>query len=193
MGRRLTYANVLATAAFLVALGAAGGVATGALAPTSETRISACYARATGDLRIYDGRTKPCSKNENPIEWNVQGPPGSTPVSEVVVADAPARTIFTAAGLTAMASCATSSSDPTFHRPTLTLTTSEPHSAIWSERFDADFDFNPGEVRIVQTFSGFSVHYQSGAGAPVLFHAFEYGERKSGGNCVVSGFLSGGS
>jgi hypothetical protein len=55
--------------------GAAGGVAWAAI-PSKDGVIHACYARASGALRVIDAPRAKCKRSEKAIQWNVAGRPG---------------------------------------------------------------------------------------------------------------------
>jgi hypothetical protein len=71
--RRLSYANVMATLAFVVAAG--GGTYAAAAATSSET-IKACANKRTGDMRVLSG-SKKCKGTERALKWNISGPSGA--------------------------------------------------------------------------------------------------------------------
>jgi Collagen triple helix repeat (20 copies) len=61
-----------------VALCLGVGVATGAI-PSSDGKISACYTKVGGVVRVIDVEKSPpqkCTTHENAISWNQTGPPG---------------------------------------------------------------------------------------------------------------------
>jgi hypothetical protein len=71
---RLSYANVLSTIAVFLALGG-GAYAAASSIPGPDGVIHGCYAKKKGNLRlIATGRR--CSKRENAIAFNQQGPRG---------------------------------------------------------------------------------------------------------------------
>jgi hypothetical protein len=73
---RMTYANVLATAAVVVAVGA-GGYAIGSV-PDSKGRIPACYVTTgghKGELRVLL-HGKQCRSGERKLVWNRRGVQG---------------------------------------------------------------------------------------------------------------------
>ena len=69
--RRPSPATVIAIAALVVAT---SGVAIGSFAPKNG-KITACYSKRTGDLRLVDADKK-CRKGEQRIAWNQQGKRG---------------------------------------------------------------------------------------------------------------------
>jgi hypothetical protein len=69
---RVTYANVTATAALVVAV---GGVASAAI-PGPSGVIHGCYQARNGSLRIVPAG-KRCARSERSIAWNHTGPPGA--------------------------------------------------------------------------------------------------------------------
>lgn len=69
---RLTYANVAATAALVLAV---SGVA-GAAIPGPSRVIHGCYQKLNGSLRIV-AAGKRCARSERPIAWNQTGRPGA--------------------------------------------------------------------------------------------------------------------
>jgi hypothetical protein len=72
--RHISYANVTATLALVLAM---GGGAYAALAPVHDGVIHTCYAKTTGALRVVGARTK-CAKHERSLAFNEQGPTGRT-------------------------------------------------------------------------------------------------------------------
>jgi hypothetical protein len=71
---RLSYANVMSTIAVFAALGG-GAYAAASSIPGPDGVIHGCYAKKKGNLRlIATGRR--CSKRENAIAFNQQGPQG---------------------------------------------------------------------------------------------------------------------
>ena len=70
-GRRLTYANVIASVALFLALGGGAYAASGAL---SGGVIHACYQKQTGALRVALRGT--CEKSQVALAWNQTGPAG---------------------------------------------------------------------------------------------------------------------
>jgi hypothetical protein len=73
---RLTFANVTSLLALFVALGA-GSYAIGSI-PGKDGKISACYHKRTGVLRVVDGDKKQkCPKGHRKLTWNQQGIPGT--------------------------------------------------------------------------------------------------------------------
>lgn len=75
---RLTYSNVMSTIAGFLAIG--GGAYAVAAIPAKEGKISGCYAKKTGQLRVVSSKRKWKRRVETYISWNqtgVQGLPGS--------------------------------------------------------------------------------------------------------------------
>lgn len=73
MGRKVL---VLAIAGAMLVL--AAGVSYAAI-PGADGKITACYDKQSGQLRIYDSATnlpKGCGPKESAISWNAQGQPG---------------------------------------------------------------------------------------------------------------------
>ncbi len=70
---RVTYANVMATVAVVLALGGGAYVALGKI-PDSNGVIHACYKKKKGSLRVVN-RPK-CKKKERKLAWNQTGPQG---------------------------------------------------------------------------------------------------------------------
>ena len=66
--RRPSPATVIAIAALVVAT---TGVAIGSFAPKNG-KITACYSKRTGALRLVDAKKK-CRKGEQRIAWNQKG------------------------------------------------------------------------------------------------------------------------
>jgi Collagen triple helix repeat (20 copies) len=83
--RRLTYANVMATAAMFLALG--GGAYALSGVPSSSGLFNGCVSKATGVLRVVSSPTlclgvrkrrgRIISQGEFAITWNQQGIPGA--------------------------------------------------------------------------------------------------------------------
>ena len=74
VGSHLTYANVAATLALILA--ASGGVAAAAGGiPGAGGTVQACYQKETGALRAVSDNTQ-CKPSEGPLAWNQQGPKG---------------------------------------------------------------------------------------------------------------------
>jgi hypothetical protein len=71
---RITFANVMSLLALCVALGA-GSYAIGAI-PGKSGKITGCYHKKRGTLRVIDASKKKCSKRERTLTWNQQGPAG---------------------------------------------------------------------------------------------------------------------
>ena len=69
---RLTYGNVAATLALVLAM---GGFAVAAV-PGRDGKIKACYPSKTGALRVIDEKKK-CAKGEKTLSWNQKGPAGA--------------------------------------------------------------------------------------------------------------------
>ena len=69
--RRPSPATLIAIAALVVAT---SGVAIGSFAPKNG-KITACYSKRTGDLRLVDADKK-CRKGEQRIAWNQRGKRG---------------------------------------------------------------------------------------------------------------------
>jgi hypothetical protein len=74
IGRHLTYANVTATLALVIAFGGGAYAAVNAI-PGPNKVIHGCYARRGGALRLVAAGHK-CSKHEHAISFNQQGPRG---------------------------------------------------------------------------------------------------------------------
>src|SRR5436190_15700602 len=70
----VTYANVMATVAVVLALGGGAYVALGKI-PDSSGVIHACYKKKKGSLRVVN-RPK-CKKRERRLAWNQTGPRGA--------------------------------------------------------------------------------------------------------------------
>jgi hypothetical protein len=64
---------VAALAGGAVALGA--GLASAAI-PGSDGQITACYVKGNGSLRVVDAASSQCSRGEQTLVWNQQGPQG---------------------------------------------------------------------------------------------------------------------
>jgi hypothetical protein len=71
--RRPSPATAIAIAALVVAL---GGAAFAAI-PDGSGKIHGCYAKGNGNLRVVESSSD-CRASERAIEWNQQGPPGSS-------------------------------------------------------------------------------------------------------------------
>lgn len=74
---RLTYANVMSTIGVFLAIG--GGAYAVAAIPAKDGKISGCYAKKTGQLRVVSSKRKCKRRVETYISWNqrgVQGLPG---------------------------------------------------------------------------------------------------------------------
>jgi hypothetical protein len=71
---RLTYTNVMSTIAVFVALGG-GAYAAASSIPGRDGVIHGCYAKKKGNLRLIAAGRR-CSKRENGIAFNQQGPRG---------------------------------------------------------------------------------------------------------------------
>jgi hypothetical protein len=74
IGRHLTYANVAATLALVIAFGG-GAYAAVTTIPGSNKVIHGCYAKRGGALRLVAAGHK-CAKREHAISFNQQGPRG---------------------------------------------------------------------------------------------------------------------
>jgi hypothetical protein len=73
---RLTFANVTSLLALFVALGA-GSYAIGSI-PGKDGKITACYQKRTGVLRVVDADKKQkCPKGHRRLAWNQQGIQGT--------------------------------------------------------------------------------------------------------------------
>ncbi|HYH59279.1 MAG TPA: hypothetical protein VD790_08675 [Thermoleophilaceae bacterium] len=79
MAPRLTFANVAALLALVVAL---GGVTIASI-PGPDGKVSACFKKRSGALRVIDpdrtkGRKKlrKCVRGEKPVSWSQRGPEG---------------------------------------------------------------------------------------------------------------------
>jgi hypothetical protein len=70
----MTFANVVSLLALSVALGA-GSYAVGAI-PGKDGKITACYQKTRGTLRVIDTNKKKCSKRERTLTWSQKGPAG---------------------------------------------------------------------------------------------------------------------
>ena len=79
--RRLRLANrLLLVLMAAVVLGVCVAAATGAI-PGSDGTINACYATASGQLRVIDTEATPpqvCNSKERQLSWNQRGPAGPT-------------------------------------------------------------------------------------------------------------------
>ena len=64
----------IAAATAVLSLGV-GGVAY-ATSPEEKGVITACYQKSSSLMRILEGSTGTCGKNETKLSWNVQGPAG---------------------------------------------------------------------------------------------------------------------
>jgi len=56
------------------------GIALAAIPSSSDQTIHGCYKTKDGDLRVIDTEASPpqsCKRDEQPISWNQQGPPGA--------------------------------------------------------------------------------------------------------------------
>jgi hypothetical protein len=73
----VTRKRIALAAAALVVLAAAGAISA---ATTAEGTIRACKNNRHGLLRI-PAATAACKRNEKPVQWNVQGPPGPAGVA----------------------------------------------------------------------------------------------------------------
>ena len=71
---RLTYANVLATAAIFVALG--GGAYAVTAVPSATSVIFGCAKKKGGALRTVK-KAQRCKRGERKVSWNVGGRSGS--------------------------------------------------------------------------------------------------------------------
>lgn len=68
--------RLLLVVAVVAGVSAGVGVATGAI-PGGDGRISACYSKIGGAVRVIDAeRGQACKPSEESISWNQQGPPG---------------------------------------------------------------------------------------------------------------------
>ena len=67
---RLTYSNVMATLAVVLALGGGAFVALAAI-PDSKGVIHSCFKKTTGTLRVIS--TGKCKTGESPLAWNQKG------------------------------------------------------------------------------------------------------------------------
>ncbi|MCW3022572.1 MAG: Collagen triple helix repeat protein [Conexibacter sp.] len=73
---RLTFANVVASVALFLALGGGAYAAVSGI-PGKDGRIHGCYNTSSGALRVLaEGRS--CTRHENALAWNEQGPRGET-------------------------------------------------------------------------------------------------------------------
>ena len=72
--KRLTYANVMSTVAAFAALGGGAYAAVSSI-PGPDGRISGCYVKKTGNLRVIKSGGK-CRKGERKLVWSQTGPPG---------------------------------------------------------------------------------------------------------------------
>jgi hypothetical protein len=73
---RLTYANLAASLALVLAAGG-GAYAAASSVPGPDGMIDGCYGKKTGQLRVVPARAA-CHKGERSIAWNQKGNPGST-------------------------------------------------------------------------------------------------------------------
>ena len=73
---RLTYANVVATAALVLAMGGGAYAAISSI-PGPDGVIHGCYAKKGGGLRLVGAGAK-CAKGERAIAFNQRGPQGTT-------------------------------------------------------------------------------------------------------------------
>lgn len=88
---RLSYANVAATVALVVAV---AGTAVASI-PAPGGVIKGCYKKNGGGLRVIDS-SKKCSGSEKPLKWNSKGRSG---ISEALVTFAPANVTVDKAGV----------------------------------------------------------------------------------------------
>jgi hypothetical protein len=70
---RLTYANVGVT---LVLALAVGGIAIAGV-PGRDGKITGCYEKRGGDLRVIDASKRKCKAGERKLVWNQKGPQGA--------------------------------------------------------------------------------------------------------------------
>ena len=76
LGRPSATTLVVTVVAVLVLLGI-GGVATGAIPATGTGKITACYAKLGGAMRVIDFQAgKRCRSAERKVAWNKRGPVG---------------------------------------------------------------------------------------------------------------------
>jgi hypothetical protein len=111
---RLTYANVAATLALVLAMGGGAYAAVGSI-PGPGGVIHGCYQKQGGNLRLVRAG-KRCSDNENPIAFNQQGTPGPSAAYQASTnqaADPLTLTLAVPAGSYAVVAKAVGSSDPT--------------------------------------------------------------------------------
>ena len=143
---RLTYANVVATLALVLAMGGGAYAAVSSIPGPGEV-IHGCYQQQGGNLRLVKSGKK-CSDSENAIAFNQQGRPGrqgapgpigpsdAYQASTNTTADPLTLTLAVPAGSYAVVAKAVGSSDPT--------TTSAPGGAecILSSLGGSDEDFS---------------------------------------------------
>ena len=114
---RLTYANVVATLALVLAVGGGAYAAVGSI-PGPGGVIHGCYQKQGGNLRLVGGG-KRCSASENAIAFNQQGRPGPIGPSDAyqastnTSADPLTLTLAVPAGSYAVVAKAVGTSDPT--------------------------------------------------------------------------------
>jgi hypothetical protein len=147
---RLTYANVVATLALVLAMGGGAYAAVSSI-PGAGGVIHGCYQQQGGNLRLVKAGKK-CSDNENAIAFNQQGrtgrqgapgpigPSDAYQASTNTPADPLTLTLAVPAGSYAVVAKAVGSSDPT--------TTSGPGGAtcILSSLGGSDDDFSVNSI-----------------------------------------------